>query len=261
MTNAYKVRTITCDGCGNVVTKRLRPKARFCSHECYARSPKPSRKTGQLKVCKRCDSEFYVPKSRVEKGEGSYCSLDCWNQDQGNGKTEHQCETCKATFRWSPSRSESGKYNIRYCSLACRDADPSRKQMLLEMNQNQQSGKMTRIERVGYSLLDQLNVEYLPQANFANKFTPDAVIESSKLVIQFDGDYWHDKSGKNVEPRIVRRVALDKSQDKYINSCGWTVLRLWESDLMSNPDKCKELIIAALMNGQRDSSDRNPIIY
>lgn len=119
----YKVRTFTCDGCGVEVTKRCPPGSRYCSLDCYRSSPRPERCTGEGRTCGRCGSAFYVPASRVAKGEGLYCSLDCHNAAQGDGKTEHTCKTCGGAFRWSPSRSASGAYRITYCSLPCRDAD------------------------------------------------------------------------------------------------------------------------------------------
>jgi len=234
----YRVRTFTCDGCGVEVVKRCPPGSRFCSLPCYRSSPRPQRRTGENRTCERCGSAFYVPASRVAKGEGRYCSLDCHNAAQGDGKTEHTCKTCCGTFRWSPSRSASGAYRITYCSLACRDADPERRAMLVEMNTRQQLGRTTKAERLGYALLDGIGVDYQRQVTFGGKFTPDAVVPSARLVVQFDGDYWHDRKGTSNEARIRRRVALDHSQDRYVRACGWEVVRLWESDLRADPEGC-----------------------
>ena len=165
------MRTFTCDGCGVEVTKRCPPGSRYCSLDCYRSSPRPERCTGEGRTCGRCGSAFYVPASRVAKGEGLYCSLDCHNAAQGDGKTEHTCK-CGGAFRWSPSRSASGAYRITYCSLPCRDADPERRAMLLEMNTRQQLGRTTRAERLGYALLDSLGVEYLRQSVFGGSSPP-----------------------------------------------------------------------------------------
>lgn len=229
---------MSCVGCGVVVTGRLRPSQTYCSLTCYRQSSKPQRRTGEERECIRCGEPFYVSHSRIELGQGVYCTLACHNAAQGDGKTSHTCETCGTTFRWSPSRSGSGNYNIRYCSLPCRDADPERREMLLRMNTDQQRGRTTRAERIGCALLDRLGMKYVAQPVFAGKFTPDAAIPAARLVVQFDGDYWHDRKGTSQEARIQRRVALDRSQDRYIRQCGWEVLRLWESDLVGDPDGC-----------------------
>jgi very-short-patch-repair endonuclease len=153
----------------------------------------------------------------------------------------HTCKMCGGEFSWSPSRSASGAYTITYCSLICRDADPQRTAMLLAMNQRLQLGRMTRAEEAGYVILDNLGVPYLRQPNFAKKFTPDAAIPSARLVVQFDGDYWHDRAGTSTELRIMQRVALDRSQDAYARACGWEVLRLWASDIKADPAGCAAL--------------------
>lgn len=105
------------------------------------------------------------------------------------------------------------------------------------MNSAQQSISPTKPERIGYGLLDRLGVKYTPQAIFKGKFCVDAIVPSSRLVVQFDGDYWHGRKGTE-EARIAKRMNLDRSQDAYIRACGWRVLRLWESDLHRHPQAC-----------------------
>jgi G:T-mismatch repair DNA endonuclease (very short patch repair protein) len=254
-----KVRTITCIGCGLIVTKRMQPGTSYCTLACYRSSKRPVRRTGEHRACAWCGNGFYVVASRVAKGEGRFCSLDCHNANQGNAKTSHTCLICGEAFRWSPSRTASGNYNVTYCSLRCRDADPERVKMLRRMNQDLQLRRMTKVEANGYALLDGLGVEYKRQAMFGGKFTPDAVVPASRLVVQFDGDYWHDRAGTNTEPRVMKRVALDRSQDAYIRSCGWEVIRLWESDLRSDPADCAARVSRLLLRPLAAAASRDPL--
>ena len=258
-TNGYKMRTITCASCGETVTGHLPPRRKYCSIECYHKSPKPERRTGEVRACARCGASFYAKRASIEKGGGKFCSLACHNANQGRNKTAHTCKICGETFHWSPSRSASGNYRITYCSLACRDADPERREMLVAMQAIQQLGKMTRAEADGYALLDSMGVEYLRQTPFAMKFTPDAVIPSARLVVQFDGDYWHDRKGTSAEARIMRRVALDKSQDRCIRACGWEVVRLWESELRDELDTCFDRVNQAIHRPLGDAPARDPL--
>jgi very-short-patch-repair endonuclease len=238
----YKLRTITCVSCGETVTRRMRPKQKYCSLPCYRTSARPQRKTGVVRACKQCGAEFYAAANRIAKGGGRFCSLACHNVHQGRNKTEHECKVCDKTFRWSPSRTAGGAYNITYCSLGCRDEDPDYRARLIAVQASWRRGRTTSAEVAGYAILDSLGIEYEPQATFAGKFTPDATIPSAQLVVQFDGDYWHDRKGTSTEKRIRRRVALDRSQDAYIRACGWQVVRLWDSDLKSDPEGCAEKI-------------------
>lgn len=227
-----------CEVCGTEAYGFNNLNKRWCSQKCALEA----RRTGQHKVCQQCGSTFYVTKSRVDKGQGQFCSITCHNLNQGRNKTVHTCVTCGEDFRWSPSRSAGGQHNIKYCSIACRDQDPEYRASVIASHTRLLRGRVTRAEAAGYALLDSLGVQHERQAVFNSKFTPDALVSEAMLVIQFDGDYWHDRKGTSTEARIRRRVALDRSQDAYIRTCGWRVLRLWESDLLSDPEGCAEKI-------------------
>ncbi len=258
-TEGNKIRTIICKGCEVIVTRRMPPGRSFCSLACFRMSPRPARRTGEHRSCTHCGSAFYVTAGRVSKGEGQFCTLVCHNEHQGRMKTGHTCKMCGNAFRWSPSRSASGKYNITYCSLVCRDADPDRAARLLAMSAAQQSGRTTDAEKLGYAMLDILAVEYFPQRPFGGKFTPDAVVPSARLVVQFDGDYWHDRNCTSTEPRIMRRVALDRSQDAYVRTCGWEVARFWHSDLKRDSAGCIARLTQLLHRSLEAAPSRDPL--
>lgn len=120
------------------------------------------------------------------------------------------------------------------------------------MNRQQQLGLPTKPEIVGYQMLDSLNIVYHRQHLIAHKFCVDAFVPSLNLIIQFDGDYWHGNPRKfpNLDTRQLKRKRLDTSQDAYMKKCGYTVLRVWESDLMKRPDtiiaQFREIVTPAL---------------
>ena len=138
---------------------------------------------------------------------------------------------CGKPFRLSKGR--RNKYAIKYCSLKCRDLDPSKHAMLIQMNLSQQQGKTTIPERIGYAILDSFGITYFRQHLIANKFCVDAFVPAVNLVIQFDGDYWHGNASifPNLDKRQMKRTKLDQSQDAYLNKCGFAIIRIWESDL------------------------------
>jgi DNA mismatch endonuclease, patch repair protein len=230
--------SFACEVCGTESYGFRNRNKRWCSRACAS----AARKDGETLICARCGNGFYAPKGRADLAETRFCSAACHNAWQGRNKTEHVCKICGASFRWPPSRAGGGKYNITYCSLACRDADPERATMLLAMNAIQGTRRMTKPERIGYALLDSLGVQYKPQAMFDGKFCVDALLPELYAVVRFDGDYWHDRKGTSTEPRILQHVSRDRSQDAYIRACGWTVIRLWESDLKKNLRACEDKI-------------------
>lgn len=255
----YKIRTIVCVSCGKSHTDHMRPQQKYCSLECYRSSPHPKHRNGEHRNCQICSAEFYIPKSRVDKGEGQFCSLRCHNLNQGRNKSDHICKVCGDLFRWSPSRTAGGNYNIKYCSIPCRNADPEHREMLLRAQAIQSLGRMTKTEVMGYALLDLTGSRYLKQATFAGKFVPDAVVPDARLVVQFDGDYWHDRAGTNTEPRIIRRVTYDRTQDNYVRACGWEVIRFWDSDLRNDPAACLERLTAAISRPLGAEPARDPL--
>lgn len=236
--NAYKIRTITCQGCGQTVTKRLRPNQAFCSLECYRRSERPDRRNGETVNCAYCHASFYLPRARLDNASDYFCCLDHQLEWQRREQDTYTCKICAAPFRWSPSRKA---VNPVYCSVACRDRDPIQRERLMRMNQVQQQGNPTTPERIGYALLDSIGVPYERQFVIAGKFCVDAFVPSLGIVVQFDGDYWHGNPAKfaTLDHRQQKRVRLDRSQDAYMTKCGYTVVRLWESDLKADAGHIK----------------------
>lgn len=88
-------------------------------------------------------------------------------------------------------------------------------------------------------ILDRCGFEFLEQVLIANKFTVDALV-AGKLIVQWDGDYWHGYRAigdlRPLDTRQARRAMLDKSQDAYMAKAGFTVLRFWEHEVKDAPD-------------------------
>jgi very-short-patch-repair endonuclease/endogenous inhibitor of DNA gyrase (YacG/DUF329 family) len=241
---ASRKPTKVCPVCG----KEWQPKPGgrpnpYCSRECFA----IGRRTGTWLPCPICGKDFYKPKSSNRR----FCSNECLHTWQRRTKVSYTCIICGKEFKWSPSREKQN--NVKYCSITCRNADPKQREHLLRMNQLQQVLSPSSIERIGYGMLDSLGVDYLTQHMIGGKFCVDAFLPEHKLVIQFDGDYWHGNPTKfpTLDHRQTRRKKLDLSQDAYMNVCGYTVVRIWESELKKHP----HTVIALL---QRLVTERSP---
>jgi DNA mismatch endonuclease, patch repair protein len=87
---------------------------------------------------------------------------------------------------------------------------------------------------------------------------PDLVIPAARLAIFCDGDFWHGRhlrrrlqrlaTGNNAAywtAKIKSNVARDRRIKRALQDSGWTVLRLWESDVRADPLRAAETILRA----------------
>lgn len=88
---------------------------------------------------------------------------------------------------------------------------------------------------------------------------PDVVMKKYRLAIFIDGDFWH---GRDLEARlgrlaaghnaaywvqkILRNVERDRRHDKDLRADGWTVLRLWEKDILRDPAGAADAVLEVL---------------
>lgn len=84
--------------------------------------------------------------------------------------------------------------------------------------------------------------------------SPDIAITRYRIAIFVDGDFWHVKGhqehpgeqiGSNKEywqKKLKRNVERDKEVNDELTDMGWLVLRLWESDIKKDLQKCVGMI-------------------
>lgn len=128
--------------------------------------------------------------------------------------------------------------------MKCRNADPCLSERLIKMRTDQSKSNPNKFEKLAYSILESLGIDFIPQYIVNGKFTVDAFIPSKNIVLQFDGDYWHGNHAiySTFDSRQKKRMGLDKSQDAYLKKIGIGVFRFWQSDF-SEIDKIKNKLI------------------
>lgn len=85
---------------------------------------------------------------------------------------------------------------------------------------------------------------------------PDLVVARWKIVVFCDGDFWHGRNWRHRRQRLgrgwnaaywVAKIERNRKRDRTVNSQlraqGWLVLRVWEGDLRSNPEKVAKQIL------------------
>ena len=93
---------------------------------------------------------------------------------------------------------------------------------------------------------------------------PDIVFTKAKMAVFCDGDYWHGHNWAlrglpSLEEELKRysdywrnkisgNVERDRAITVALESDGWFVIRLWESDILADTEKCANLIATEYYN-------------
>ncbi|MEA3430239.1 MAG: hypothetical protein U9R08_03120 [Nanoarchaeota archaeon] len=105
--------------------------------------------------------------------------------------------------------------------------------------------KNTKIEIILFKLLEELDAKFHKHIAISTICQADAFLPPN-CVIFADGDYWHSNPNKYPKPMTPAQIKNRKRDIKTNNRLileGFTVLRLWETDLLKHPEKCKQKII------------------
>ena len=227
MRGQYKLRKFICKGCSKQVEiRRMKNKISYCSLQCYRKSKRPIRKNGKIIKCDYCGKEKYKSKIHLIKSKNLFCSQNCANKFQGRNRLKYICRICGNEFRWSKSREIDN--NPTYCSMVCRNMDKERliKNCIKANLIQQKKAGLNKLELKGRKILESigliLNKDFKEQVLMFDKFLVDVLILSKKLIIQWDGEYWHTQP---------KRKRLDISQDAYLTKCGYKVLRITDKQI------------------------------
>lgn len=88
---------------------------------------------------------------------------------------------------------------------------------------------------------------------------PDIVFTKAKIVVFCDGDFWHGHNwalrglsslddelkrySEYWQHKILRNIDRDKEVTQELENSGWQVIRIWESEIKKDVDKCAELVV------------------
>ncbi len=92
--------------------------------------------------------------------------------------------------------------------------------------------------------------------------TPDIVIRSRRVAIFVDGDFWHGNAWRlrglpdlaSMFPtrtqwwvdKLTRNMDRDRRVNEDLEADGWCVIRQWESDVLADPERCAERVLAEI---------------
>jgi DNA mismatch endonuclease (patch repair protein) len=88
--------------------------------------------------------------------------------------------------------------------------------------------------------------------------TPDVVVRAARLAVFVDGDFWHgwklaawrDSLTTFWRDKLDRNALRDRRVGRDLRAAGWTVLRLWEHQVMSDAAACARRVAAMARKGK-----------
>jgi len=192
-----------CLECNNDFTYKYRSGRwkEFCSRKCQERF-----RQDKNKKCPICNKLFHTSKS-MEKI--LFCSRICYEKSRMG--IYSNCLNCGKEIYIRKGRIESHNYCSRKCV----------KEHLVIPKED------TKIEKKIQGFLDNLKIKYYPHKYIKIKhgYRGDIYIPSLNMVIECDGNYWHD-------PKIFPKQAeRDKIRTEEMIFEGYKVFRLWGSEI------------------------------
>ena len=118
-------------------------------------------------------------------------------------------------------------------------------------------GKDTAIERKLGSAMWKAGLRYRKQLKIPGK--PDFAFVGARLAVFCDSLYWHgygwtDGAKQAIKknrhfwvPKIERNIARDAEVNRILTADGWTVLRFWEDEILTNTAACVERVRDVLL--------------
>jgi DNA mismatch endonuclease (patch repair protein) len=89
---------------------------------------------------------------------------------------------------------------------------------------------------------------------------PDIVFPRERVAVFVDGDFWHGRNwderkrklaaGSNSAywvAKIETNMARDKRYDAALDQLGWKVLRVWETDVLADPESSADSVSALVL--------------
>lgn len=119
----------------------------------------------------------------------------------------------------------------------------------------------TSIERKLRKLLWARGLRY--RKNVQMEGTPDIVFSQRKVAVFVDSCFWHccrfhcRRPKSNISfwmKKLVRNKMRDRATTRRLRYRGWTVVRIWEHSLFSDPERCVARVVRAL--GRKESGAR-----
>ena len=164
--------------------------------------------------CSYCGKERLVTKYCLEHKKNHFCDREC-------------------LAKWN-SKNLAGKNNPNFGNrLSEKSLQKIRDRTLKQLENHEIGFRDTLPERIVENYLLFNNVLYVKQFRY-KLGVADFYLPEENIIIECDGDYWHNL------PNYKKR---DKKQTEWLEENGYKVVRLWESDIKKDIERCLAWIV------------------
>lgn len=252
-----------CDLCQKVFTRRrvdIKTEVTLCSRECrnnYLKLNNPNPKVEKITVkCHICRKSFQVYPSKYKSQDYFMCSRTCYKKHRSDNlhsssiynyqNTFVECAMCKKEVKTSQWYTENRKH--LFCSQECywRHRREFYTEFYYKSDLNEARPE-TNPERLVREWLEEKEISFKQECPFLRKYYVDFFLTEYKVIVEVYGDYWHcnpsvydtDKNDKTKKPVNEYQQKLiesdyDNIRQKELESYGFSVVILWESDIMTS---------------------------
>ena len=253
----------TCLQCGKTYFRKPSTVGPYCSRACNGRR----KRIDTPSICETCGKEFPVLFNRDLKRR--FCSKRCWalayresnrqltierNRVWSDEETAYLIEhypieggavvsaaigKTKAQVRdkvralkltlTTETRHATGGAAI---SRSMTSNNPMRRPDVRVKVYERAKNNPTSLELRLATMLTEMGILFEPQC-YIKRFRVDFRIGS--LIIEADGDWWHGHPRfQPLNPMQLANQGRDRARNAYLTACGYTVVRIWESDLTAD---------------------------
>jgi DNA mismatch endonuclease (patch repair protein) len=101
-------------------------------------------------------------------------------------------------------------------------------------------------------ILTAMRLRYQSQPNIPGK--PDFIVTGTRLLVFCDSSFWHGRNNHELTGKAFRKnrsfwihkLVENRRRDFRVNrklrATGWSVARVWDTDIIGNPEKVKSKI-------------------
>ncbi len=151
-------------------------------------------------------------------------------------------------LQWTNNQERKTKASARIKNWMTANPDQSRSNGLKANIKLQSMKGPTSIERAMMDALNSSDITYQFQYIVNDKFACDFKIMNTNIIIECDGNYWHGKESQKIK---------DRSKNRYLETCGYRVLRFSETQIKTNMHDCIQLILEVMRQPTTQSGDSN----